>query len=108
VGTESKRHHEQLRPRGRGTHAVLPRITAFLPIGGISRCCTAYRAKSSEVDPELETGERTMTWAEFKAAVEAAGVKDDDKIYSIEIGGWNSAYPVEVERGVDDSVWVHN
>jgi hypothetical protein len=47
-----------------------------------------------------------MTWAEFKAAVEAAGVKDDTHIFAIDVNSWPKDSAVIVERGADDSVWV--
>lgn len=39
-----------------------------------------------------------MTWSEFKARVEAAGVKDDDQINTIDI---SSAWPMEFEQALD-------
>lgn len=41
---------------------------------------------------------RAMTWGEFKAAVEAAGVKDGDEIGWIDISQKSSASDVEVAR----------
>jgi hypothetical protein len=45
-----------------------------------------------------------MTWGEFKAAVEAAGIKDDTPLFNID---WDSFYDaVEVAVGADGSANV--
>jgi hypothetical protein len=48
-----------------------------------------------------------MTWKEFKAAVEAEGVKDDDKIAYIDVGdvGVTDVKIWEMPEG-GRSVWV--
>jgi hypothetical protein len=46
-----------------------------------------------------------MTWAEFKAAVEAAGVKDEDVIFCIDVDGWYKR-AIDIERGKDGTVWI--
>ena len=44
-----------------------------------------------------------MTWGEFKALVEAKGVKDDTPVFCIVVDSW-SLLPVHVAFGKDGSV----
>jgi len=47
-----------------------------------------------------------MTWAEFKAAVEAAGVKDDTPIFAIDIVPGAFLRNIVVIPGKDGSVHI--
>lgn len=37
-----------------------------------------------------------LTWKEFKDQVEAAGVKDDDRIKWIDMSGWQGSIDVDI------------
>jgi hypothetical protein len=46
-----------------------------------------------------------VTWGEFKALVEAQGVKDSDDIFYIDVHA-PTADTIDVKRGVDGSVLI--
>jgi hypothetical protein len=47
-----------------------------------------------------------MTWAEFKAAVEAAGVKDTDEVFSIDVTAPLDNFAVIVKHCHDGSLKI--
>ena len=47
-----------------------------------------------------------MTWGEFKAAVEAAGVKDDTEVWEVRITAPLDGFKVIVNKGQDGSVQI--